>query len=154
MERACRAGRRAAARAGRPSPCTARPSPARPCRAAARSPGAGSARTARAGAPWPRTGGSCGLLLPQRRQAVLRGDRDRLEQRADRRRVDVLHPREVVERRAALGREGEEVTALLDALAAVDLAADEPPRPGFGQQLDVCLRGAREVPGARDTDAL
>src|SRR4029079_7384351 len=68
-------------------------------------------------------------LLAQFGEAVLRRDRDRLEQRPDRRGVDVLHPREVLERGAALGREGEEVTALLDPLAAGDLPAAEPPRP-------------------------
>ena len=44
--------------------------------------------------------------------------------------------------------------ALLDALAAVDLAADEPQRVRLGEQLDVRARGAGEVAGARDADAL
>src|SRR3712207_8478619 len=51
--------------------------------------------------------------------------RDRLEERADGRRVDVLHVGEVVERGAPLGREGQEVRAFLHALAAVDDATDE-----------------------------
>src|SRR5215207_1681867 len=87
-------------------------------------------------------------------QPVLRGDLDWLEEGADRRRVDVLHPGEVVERSATLGGESKEVAALLDALAAVKLRADQPQRAGLGQELHVGLDGAWVVPGARDPDAL
>ena len=111
-----------------------------------------SATPAHAGAPVAARRRACARA--DRREPVLRGDRDRLEQRADRRRVDVLHPRQVLERRAALGREGEEVGALLDPLAAVDLAADDAQRVGLGEQLDVRPGRAREVARARDADAL
>ena len=92
--------------------------------------------------------GRCALA--QLGQAVLGGDRDRLEQRADRRRVDVLHPGQVLERGAALGHEREEVAALLDPLAAVELAADQAQRARLGQQLDVG-RASRPGSSARAT---
>ena len=74
----------------------------------------------------------------------------RLVERADRRRVDVLHPGEVLEGRAPLQRERQEVGALLDALAAHELAPDQLAGAGLGQQLHAHLLHAGEVAGAAD----
>src|SRR5919202_6257322 len=87
-------------------------------------------------------------------EPVLRRDLDRLEQGADRRRVDVLHPRQVLERGPALAGEGQEVAALLYPLAAVELAADQPQGARLGEQLHVGPDRTREVTRAGDAKAL
>jgi len=76
--------------------------------------------------------------------------RDRLVQRADRRRVDVLHGGELVDGDPGPHPHGQEVGALLDALAADHLRADEPQRARLGQQLDPDLLHPRVVAGSRD----
>ena len=83
-------------------------------------------------------------------QAVLGGDGDGLVERADGRRVDVLHAGQVLEGDPRLHRHGQEVGPLLDALAADHLGADEPQAAGLGQQLDLHLLHARVVAGPGD----
>ena len=63
-------------------------------------------------------------LCPRPRRRPARR-RDGLVERADRRRVDVLHRREVVQGDPLAHRNGEEVGPLLDALATDHLRADE-----------------------------
>ena len=84
------------------------------------------------------------------RNALLGRDSDRLVQRTDRRRVDVLHRREVVERQAGLDGDPEEVGSLLDAFAAHHLGPDETQGAGFGNELHPHLLHARVVAGPGD----
>src|SRR5215469_13034810 len=78
------------------------------------------------------------MSAPQAGEQVLRGERDRLVQRADRRRVHVLHGGELAGRDPGPDGHGQEIRALLDALGADHLRADQPQR-------------AREIPSATPT---
>src|SRR5262249_50419224 len=87
---------------------------------------------------------------PHGRQAVLRGQSDRLVEGAYRRRVDVFHPGEVGDGDAGVYGHTQEVRAFLDTFAADDLGSDQAQGVWFSQQLDANLPCAGKVAGARD----
>src|SRR5829696_883597 len=83
-------------------------------------------------------------------QAALGGYHDGLVEGPDRRRVDVLHPRQIVQGEPELDRHREEVGTLLDALAADHLGAEEPKAARLGQQLDLHGLDSGVVAGSRN----
>ena len=83
-------------------------------------------------------------------QQVLGGHGDRLVERADGRRVHVLHGGQLLDGEADPDRHGQEVGPLLDPLASDHLGPDEPQRPRLGQELHGDGPDARVVAGPGD----